>query len=70
MNSRRFIRIAFDQVLISTHRKLLSSEATVVSVTETSRRDLGQLPSGSSLVLDCANDRREYGAASASGDRL
>ena len=27
-------------------------------------------PSGSSLVLDCANDRREYGAASTSGDRL
>ena len=27
-------------------------------------------PSGSSFVLDCANDRREYGAASASSDRL
>jgi hypothetical protein len=27
-------------------------------------------PSGSSFVLDCANDRREYGAASASGDHL
>ena len=26
--------------------------------------------SGSSFVLDCANDRREYGAASASSDRL
>jgi hypothetical protein len=26
--------------------------------------------SGSSFVLDCANDRREYGAASASGDHL
>jgi hypothetical protein len=29
-----------------------------------------QMPSGSSFVLDCANDRREYGAASASGDHL
>jgi hypothetical protein len=28
------------------------------------------LPSGKSFVFDCANDRREYGAASASGDRL
>ena len=27
-------------------------------------------PSGKSFVLDCANDRREYGAASAPGDRL
>jgi len=27
-------------------------------------------PSGSSFVLDCANDRREYGATSASGDHL
>jgi hypothetical protein len=27
-------------------------------------------PSGSRLVLDCANDRREYGATSASGDHL
>jgi hypothetical protein len=27
-------------------------------------------PSGSSFVLDCANDRREDGTASASGDRL
>src|SRR5262249_39305908 len=26
--------------------------------------------SGSSFVLDCANDRREYGAASTSGDYL
>ena len=26
--------------------------------------------SGSSFVLDCANDRREYGAASPSGDYL
>ena len=27
-------------------------------------------PSGKSFVFDCANDRREYGAASASSDRL
>src|SRR5262245_1744529 len=27
-------------------------------------------PSGSSLVLYCTNDRREYGSASATGDRL
>ena len=27
-------------------------------------------PSGSSFVLDCANDRGEYGAASTSSDRL
>jgi integrase/recombinase XerD len=27
-------------------------------------------PSGGSFVLDCANDRREYGTAGASGDRL
>ena len=26
--------------------------------------------SGGSLVFDCANDRREYGTAGASGDRL
>ena len=31
---------------------------------------VGRCPSGSSFVLDCANDRREYGAASASGDHL
>ena len=29
-----------------------------------------ECPSGSNFVLDCANDRREYGAASASGDHL
>jgi transcriptional regulator with XRE-family HTH domain len=29
-----------------------------------------RLPSGSSFILDCANDRGEYGAASTSGDRL
>jgi hypothetical protein len=58
------------RVLISSHRKLLSSEATAVSVVETSGHDFGQLPSGSSFVLDRANDRREYGAASASSDRL
>jgi hypothetical protein len=51
-------------------RKLLSSEATMVSVAETSGHDFGQLPSGSSFVLDRANDSREYGAASASGDHL
>jgi hypothetical protein len=41
-------------------------------VTRTATREtaLGRGTSGSSLVLDCANDRREYGAASASGDRL
>src|SRR6516225_1529938 len=31
---------------------------------------VGRFPSGSSFVLDRANDRREYGAASASSDRL
>jgi hypothetical protein len=41
-----------------------------VSVVEKFRHDFGQLPSGSSFVLDCANDRREYGAASASSDHL
>jgi hypothetical protein len=29
-----------------------------------------RLLSGKSFVLDCANERREYGAASAPGDRL
>ena len=30
----------------------------------------GQLPSGSSFVFDCANNRGENGAASAASDRL
>jgi hypothetical protein len=72
MNSRRFqlIELHSIKVLISSHRKLLSSKATVVSVAETSGHDFGQLPSGSSFVFDRANDRREDGTASASGDRL
>ena len=33
-------------------------------------RNSSRLPSGCSFVLDCTNDRREYGAARASGDHL
>ena len=32
--------------------------------------EISSRPSGSSFVLDCADDRREYRAASASGDCL
>jgi hypothetical protein len=45
--------------------------APLHSITSSARASsVGRCPSGSSFVLDCANDRREYGAASASGDRL
>jgi hypothetical protein len=44
--------------------------ATTCKVSSFSKSTSASCPSGSSFVLDCANDRREYGAASTSGDRL
>jgi hypothetical protein len=49
-----------------THRGRRGPKAVHVEVWHGSRIQA----SGSSFVLDCANDRREYGAASASGDHL
>jgi hypothetical protein len=34
------------------------------------RADLRTISSGSSFVLNCSNDRSEYGSASATGDHL
>src|SRR5262249_1267568 len=44
--------------------------ANPCEVSLSSKGTSSRRPSGSSFVLDCANDRREYGAASASGDHL
>jgi hypothetical protein len=45
-------------------------KANPYEVSVSSKGTSSRCPSGSSFVLDCANDRREYGAASASGDHL
>ena len=49
------------------HDPVFSDHSLFRSTRETA---LGRGTSGSSFVLDRANDRREYGTASASGDRL
>jgi hypothetical protein len=58
------------RLAISGAREHSKPESNPCEVSFPSKGTSSSCPSGSSFVLDCANDRREYGTASASGDRL
>jgi hypothetical protein len=57
------------QMVVFNHAPVAKQAVIPIRASSLSSKIFGY-PSGGSFVLDCANDRREYGTAGASGDRL